>query len=205
MISKIKVANRAETIQRAAELLKKGGVIVHPTETLYGFATNALIINAIKRVDRIKERGLRESYIILVRDIDMARSLQISFDETAVKLADRHWPGPLTLVLPVSRESSLLHLAFNGAIGMRVSPDEFVRKLFTHIDFPIISTSVNISGKPPMNDITKIEAQFYNDIDLFCGRGTLPHRPPSTIATVVNNTIKILRKGAVSEEQVYAV
>jgi len=205
MISKIRKADSDENILKAADLLRKGGVIIHPTETIYGFAANALQVNAVRRVDAIKSRQFKETYIVLMRDLAMARKYNVEFDRTAEKLALRFWPGPLTMVLPASKESALIHLASLGTLAIRVSPDKFVEKLFTHIDFPVISTSVNKSGRPPLSSPEKMENQFRREVDLILERGTSVGAVPSTIIAIRNNVISVIRKGAVSEEELYGI
>jgi L-threonylcarbamoyladenylate synthase len=203
MINKIRKADTPESISKAADLLRSGGVIIHPTETLYGFAANALIPNAVRRIDDIKQRKFKETYIVLMRDKAMAQNLSIGFDRMAEKLAQRFWPGPLTLVLPIAKDSPLIYLAYLGTLAIRVSPDKFVEKLFRDIDFPIISTSVNKSGTPPLDNVLKMEKLFRRDIDLILERGVISRTVPSTIIAVRNNTVQMIRKGPISEEEIY--
>lgn len=203
MTSKIRKADAPESAEKAADLLKKGGVIICPTETLYGFSANALIVNAIRHVDTIKERKQGETYILLVKDMAMAKTFLLLFDRTAEKLAERFWPGPLTMVLPVAKESPLIHLASMGTLAVRVSPDKFLTRLFASINFPVISTSVNKSGKPPMTDPSAMEKDFKRDVDLILERGVLASKTPSTIVAIKNNTIQMIRKGVIPEEQIY--
>jgi L-threonylcarbamoyladenylate synthase len=204
MTGKLAGADLPESIERAAEVLRKGGIIIHPTETLYGFAANALLKNPIRRVDRIKKRGPHESYIVLVKDMDMAVQFGIAFDRTARKLAGRFWPGALTLVLPVSRNAPLIHLAVEGRIALRVSPDRSVRALFDQVQFPLISTSVNRSGHPPLGSPRKIQAVFGKEVDLILERGVISNTRPSTIAGVKDNVASIIRHGLITEEEIHA-
>ena len=205
MTGKTRKAADPASIAKAAELLRKGGVIIHPTETLYGFAASALIPNAIRRIDAIKERKFQDTYIVLMKDRAMVDAYHLIFDRQAEKLADHFWPGPLTLVLPVRRDSDLIHLASNGMLAVRVSPDPFVSALFTLIDFPVISTSVNKSGSAPLRDPVKMEALFRNSVERIFERGVSPEALPSTIVSSVNNVLTLLRKGAVPEEAIYGV
>ncbi|MFH0920397.1 MAG: L-threonylcarbamoyladenylate synthase [Fibrobacterota bacterium] len=192
-------------VQHAAEILRKGGVIIHPTETLYGFAANALIPSALRRVDAIKRRRAQDTYLVLLKDRAMAEDLQLTFERLADKLAARFWPGPLTLLLPVERTSPLNPLAVQGLVAVRVSPDPFVSALFGHIDFPVISTSVNTSGTSPLLDPVKIAAQFQGSVEMIFERGTYRSSVPSTLVSCVNNTLTLVRKGAISEEDLYGL
>jgi len=203
MINKLKKADKPENILKAADLLNKGGIIIHPTETLYGFAGSALMPGAIRRVDRIKGRKPGETYLLLIRDIEMALDYKVRFDRMADKLARKFWPGPLTLVLPVGKESPLFSLSRNGMVGLRVSSERSVVKLFNHIAFPLISTSVNRSGMPPLNAPRKIEAIFGREVDIILDKGVMTNKKPSTVAAVRNNTIELIRLGALPEEELH--
>lgn len=205
MISKLRKADDPLAISKAADLLGKGGIIIHPTETIYGFAANALLPNAVRRVDRIKGRKSGETYLLLMRDTAMAVDHKILFDRMAQKLATRFWPGPLTLVLPVDKESQLWPLARHGTLGIRVSSKPSIKKLFQAIDFPLVSTSVNHSGREPLRDPAKMEDAFGREVDLILEKGVLPERKASTIVAVHDNAIEILRKGAVTEKEVYGL
>jgi len=203
MISKLKRADNPVHTRKAADLLKKGGVIIHPTETIYGFTASALQGNAVRRVDRIKGRKSGETYLLLVRDIKMAQELHVLFDRTAAKLAARFWPGPLTLVLPVEKKSLLFSLSRNGTIALRVSSEKSIRDLFELIDFPLISTSVNRSGEEPLRIPEKMESLFAKEVDLILEKGVLPSRKSSTLVAIKNETIDILRPGPITEQELY--
>jgi len=203
MINKLKKADKPENILKAADLLNRGGVIIHPTETLYGFAAGALMAGAIRRVDRIKSRQPGETYLLLIRDIEMAVDYRVRFDRVAEKLARKFWPGPLTLVLPADKKSPLFSLSRNGMVGLRVSPEKTVKELFSHVAFPLISTSVNRSGLPPMNAPRKIEAIFGREVDIILDKGVLTNKKPSTVAAVRNNTVEFIRQGVIPEEEIH--
>jgi len=203
MISKVRKADSPENILKAADLLGKGGIIICPTETIYGFAANALIANAVRHIDTIKKRRAGETYIILMKDIEMAKRFNLEFDLTSEKLAKRFWPGPLTMVLPIAKESSLIHLAHMGTLAIRISSDLFLEKLFEKIDFPIISTSVNLSGKPPIESPARMEDLFRREVDMILERGLIRGKLPSTIIAIKNETITMIRKGAIPENKIY--
>ncbi|MBL8026995.1 MAG: threonylcarbamoyl-AMP synthase [Fibrobacteres bacterium] len=198
-------ADNPDSIAAAVTALKNEGVIIHPTETVYGFAANAYSLIAIRRVDKIKKRKAKDSFLLLVRDMGMAKSLGLKFDLTALKLAERFWPGPLTIILPAEREGALSHLYSDFSLAVRVSPDPFIKALFKHIDFPIISTSANISGEQVITYPEKLQSEFGEQADLILTRGTIRGNKPSTIIHVANDIIKIVREGAISESEIYAV
>jgi len=206
MRSKVQGADHPDSIKLAAEILNQGGVIITPTETLYGFTVNALMQNAIHRIDTLKDRKFKETYILLMRNREMAQTqYQIIFDRLAEKLANRFWPGPLTMVLPVEKESPLIHLASMGTLAIRVSPDPFIQALFRTIDFPIVSTSVNKSGKTPHTDPQRMEKEFGDEVDMIFERGIALKKEPSTLVAITDNVMTILRPGAITEEELYGL
>jgi len=198
-------ADEEESIKKAAAILRNEGVIIHPTETVYGFAANAYSLIAVRRVDQAKHRKAKDSFLMLVKDLKMAQSLGLKFDRTAIKLADRFWPGPLSMVLPAERNDALSYLYMDGTLAVRVSPDPFVSRLFEHIDFPLISTSANLSGEPIITYPDKLLAVFENKVDMIFIRGTIKGKKPSSIIHVNNDIIRIIREGAISESEIYGV
>jgi L-threonylcarbamoyladenylate synthase len=198
-------ADEEANVSKAAAVLKNDGVIIHPTETVYGFAANAFSIMAIRRVDQIKKRKAKESFLLLVKSMEMAKNIGVVFDETSTKLASRFWPGPLSLVLPTKKKSAIEHLYVDGTLAIRVSPDPFVKQLFDKIDFPIISTSANISGEPIITTPDKLDSEFKERVDLILTRGVIKGSKPSSIVSVKDNVVSIIREGAIPEGLIYAV
>lgn len=205
MNSKLIEAGSADGAAIAAKILRGEGIIIHPTETVYGFAANAFSLMAIRRVELAKRRKSKDSFILLVKDIDMACSLGVKFDKTAEKLAARFWPGPLTMVLPVSKTQKLNHLCHNNSLAIRVSPDPFVVSLFSLIDFPIISTSANVSGEAVLKTPEKLLEVFENNVDMVFGRGLIHAGKPSTIIAVYDNEVSIIREGVIQGKEIYVV
>lgn len=177
-------------INRAAAILKDGGVIIYPTETIYGLGGNAFDEGAVRKVFRIKGRNEGKSLIVLVKDFEMAD--QLADLGNYRELLKKYWPGPLTGVFKSKSKE--------GTVALRISPHPFVQKLFKSINFPIISTSANKSGDRSCQAIDEVKVSLgiqFQLIDFVVDFGPLPPSAPSTVVDFTTEKPKVLRPGAV--------
>lgn len=197
-----------ETIEKALEksrqTLVSGGVIVFPTDTLYGLGANALDEDAILEVFRIKKRDSNKPLSILVRDIAMAKKVAC-IDSRAETILQRIWPDSVTVIL---RKKDVVPYALTGGeenVALRVSGNVFIKQLFERIDFPLTATSANLSGEPNLlraDNIRRKFAEAQHAPDLFIDSGNLGNRLPSTIVDLTDiNRPRLVRMGAVSKEK----
>ncbi len=145
---KISVSDEGK-IREIGEIVREGGVIVYPTETVYGIGGDPFRESVVKRVIQIKERGVKEMPV-LVSDFAKAKEL-VDFDELSIRLASAFWPGPLTLVLK-RRESVKLPYELTAGkvtLGLRVPNHRLALKIIEASGGALIGTSANISGRPP--------------------------------------------------------
>jgi len=182
-------------ISEVIKILKNDGLIIYPTETLYGIGVRYDKKNLLRKIFEIKKRP-EEKTFPLIADFKHL-SLVVDFiPEAGKKLMEKYWPGPLTILLPAKKGINE-ELVSDGKIAIRVPGKSFALKLIKKLDFPITSTSANISGTPPAKTIQEVLNYFQNkDIDLIIDGGQLPGIP----STIVDATVyppKILRKGAV--------
>ncbi|MBT3689797.1 threonylcarbamoyl-AMP synthase [bacterium] len=181
--------NQAEIIKQAISILKKGGVIVYPTETAYALGADFLNKKATNKIYKIKGRGSSKELPIIVSSLSMAKEY-VKFNKLALKLARKYWPGPLTLVLETKQGKTL---------ALRKTSNKFTLSLVKKLKVPIISTSANISGKTNCFKVDDIIKQFKNNRikpDLIIDAGSLKKSKVSTIVSV-DNKLKILRRGAI--------
>ncbi|MDO8557755.1 MAG: L-threonylcarbamoyladenylate synthase [bacterium] len=189
-------------VQLASEILGQGGVMVYPTDTVYGLGTNALDERAIEKVFLIKERVKQKPISVAVKDVAMARRIAV-VSAVAEKFLARVWPGAVTVILP-KRSVAPDILTGGGPIGLRCFKNDFLEMLFSRIDFPLTTTSANISGEPPVSDIRALRAQFKNKKhlpDLIVDAGTLRPSPASTVIDITGNEPKMVRVGPVSPQE----
>jgi L-threonylcarbamoyladenylate synthase len=191
--------NNPQSHKKAASVLSGGGVIIYPTETLYGLGVLALNKESIKKIFNIKSRSYGKPVPILVRDKEMLFEF-VEVNQEASRLIDKFLPGPLTLVLRKRKNLPDLISAGTGKIAVRISRHPFVRHLFDFISEPLTSTSANISGEENLFGFNEIHETFEDKVDLIVDSGNLP---PSKGSTVIDLTVKpplIVRQGDISEE-----
>lgn len=135
------------SVKKAAEIIKKGGVVVYPTDTVDGLGANALDEKAVKKVFEIKKRDFKKPISIIVRDIEMAKKVA-SFGKDVEKILEKILLGPVTVILYKKKILPDILTGGSKKIGIRIPDCEFTKALMEKIDFPITTTSANISGKP---------------------------------------------------------
>lgn len=185
----------SQALQQSLQVLKEGGVVIYPTETLYGIGADATNDRAVEKVIRIKKRSKAKKISIAFSDLKMAKRYLV-ITKNAEKLAKAFMPGPLTLI--VENRGKL-----RRKIGFRIPDNAFVRRLIRKLDKPITTTSANISGGRELYRIKDVIKAFGGKVDLIIDAGNLKKRKPSTVFDVAEN--KILRKGPVSEKEIRAV
>jgi len=183
-----RVAPDAAGLARAAAVLRAGGIVALPTETLYGLAVATDRPDALARLSDLKERPLDAPFPVVVAGHDgpagaasllagMAPALQARFDD----LCARFWPGPLTLVLPARPGLSPELVGPRGEVGLRWSPDPAVQALLEAVGAPLTATSANLRGEPAPSRPAAVVARLSGRIDLLIDGGDLPPSLPSTV------------------------
>ena len=183
--------------EEAASLLVRGGIVLFPTDTLYGLAVDARDSDAVRRLIVRKGRDAGKAISVIRPDIK-AIETYAEVSETARGLIQKHLPGPLTLVLPI-QGNELQHLASDGTIGIRVPDDAFTRSLADVFYAPYTATSANISGQETLHDVSEILEQFgasAQSIDLVIDDGPRAGGQASSVVRIVGDKIEILRESA---------
>ncbi|MBU2578871.1 threonylcarbamoyl-AMP synthase [Patescibacteria group bacterium] len=211
-------------IQKAIEILKKGGIIIYPTDTCYGIGVDATNKEAIKKLINLKGRNFGKSISIIVKNFKMANEIG-KFNYQTKKLFKKYLPGPLTLV--IKKKKSIYQLpniltAGKKKIGIRMPDNKIALELVKKFNKPITATSANISNKSECYSMQEILKQFKKNInprihflacssryarsrsaaeiekiDLILDTGKLLKIKPSTVVEVVGDKLKILRQGPI--------
>jgi L-threonylcarbamoyladenylate synthase len=192
--------NNPESPQKTASVLRNGGVIIYPTETLYGLGALALNEKSVENVFIIKGRSYGKPIPILVKDKEMLIEFA-EVNERASTLINKFLPGPLTLVLRKRKNLPDLITAGTGKAAVRISRHPFVRHLFDFISEPLTSTSANISGDENLFSFDEIHKVFNGKVDLIVDSGNLPPSKGSTIVDLTVNPPLIVREGDISKEE----
>jgi L-threonylcarbamoyladenylate synthase len=181
----------------AAEVIQAGGVVVYPTETLYGMGVNAWNPKALARVRAIKHRDAASPILVLVHDETALLGLIDGIPEAARSLMFRFWPGPLTLVFHAAAHLPPELTSGRGSIGVRISSSPLCRRLTALCASPITSTSANISGNTSPRSVADIERELGPGVDLYLDGGTIAAGLPSTVLDLTGPRPVVLREGAV--------
>jgi L-threonylcarbamoyladenylate synthase len=190
-------------IEEAVSVLRAGGVIAMPTDTLYALAASARAAAAVRRVFQIKGREAGKPLPLFVADIEMAEQIAL-LDKTARRLAERFWPGALTIVLPKRPEFASLALAGGETVALRVPAHAVAIAVLETLDGPITATSANRSGGPDPDTAAEVRRQLGNDVDLVIDAGACPAGVASTIVDCTRAEPEIQRQGAVDAATIAA-
>ena len=209
----------ASAIKKAVNVLKRGGVLVYPTETAYGLGCDFTNKKAREKIYKIKGRKASKKLPVIVGDMRMAKRY-VKFDKASEKLAKKYWPGAFTMVLPCTpvgtaqcavrfirtehcsvRTVRAISKKYFSTIALRISNHKIARLLAKKLGRPIVSTSANISGKGNCYSVEEILKQFKRKKykpDLILDYGKLTKRVSSTVIAVEEGKVKILRQGGIS-------
>ena len=194
-----------EELKIPAKIIKKGGIVIFPTETVYGIGTNGLDENAIRKLYEVKQRPLNKPISLLVNNIEMVEKIAKNITEVEYKLIERFFPGPLTIILEKRDIVPDILTSNTNTVGIRMPSGEIAKKLIEFAGVPIATSSSNISGKPSGTNIADIKKDFEGKVDCFIDNGESELGIPSTVIRIIDNIPHILRQGAISEEEIRKV
>ena len=197
----MKVNCDLEGIAKAVKMVENGGVIVFPTDTVYGIGCNPYNKEAIQKIYNIKSREETKSLPVLVYSIEIASAI-VKFDEYSKKIAEKFWPGPLTLILKLKDMKLKNSLNLGEKIALRVPNNTCALELLKRCNL-LIGTSANISGEEPYTDASKCYENLVG-FDLFVDGGKILGSP-STIIEIDNGNLEIKRQGILTKEDILKV
>ena len=192
-------------IARAAELIRRGHVVAIPTDTFYGLAANPFDRAAIEKVFAIKGRSKSAPLLLLIDSVEMARELAAELPPKFHRLAQRFWPGPLTIVVEASAKVPALVTGETGRIGLRVPAAAIPRVLAKQAGLPLTGTSANRTGKKACSTAQEVQRCLGESLALILdGRPSAATRP-STVVSVRRDSWELLREGAILREEITTV
>lgn len=185
------------TLRDAASVLRAGGLVAFPTETFYGLGAAGLSAQAVRRVFAVKGRPESKPLLLLVDSVAMLDTIVSRIPPAARPLMARHWPGPLTLVLPARDTVPEAVTAGTGTVGVRLPAHPVARALVAALGEPVTAPSANPSGAPPPTTAAEVLGHFDGVIELILDGGPTPGGEPSTVVDATVDPPRILRRGAV--------
>ena len=204
MLDKI-LSDVQQQVEMGISILKQGGIVAFPTDTVYGLGACANIPQAVKRVYRVKERPQNMALPLLLAHTSQISEVAELVPQIAWLLADKFLPGALTIVLYKSNSVSDIITAGGKTVAVRVPAHPVPVALAQGLGAPIVGTSANLSGKPSALTAGEVYSQFGNNIDLVIDGGRCPGGIESTIVDVTGETPVVLREGAISREELKQV
>jgi L-threonylcarbamoyladenylate synthase len=194
-----------EAISRAASALRQKKLVIFPTETVYGLAADAFDAGAAARVFAAKHRLLTEALPVQIEDKNDIKKVAESVPAAGMKLIERFFPGPLTLVLKKHANIPEIVTANGPNIGVRMPSHPVALALLWEFGCPIIATSANISGGLDPTTAADAVAQIGEDVEIVLDAGPAQFGQASTVVDVTGNTPRILRVGALPVEEIISV
>jgi L-threonylcarbamoyladenylate synthase len=196
---------QVDHIARVADLLRAGEVVGIPTDTFYGLAANPFDITAVEKVFAIKGRPKSNPLLLLIDSIQTAESLGVDLPPAFRSLAGHFWPGPLTIVVKATPKLPPEVTAFTGTIGLRFPRAAIATALASAIGLPITATSANLSGQPDCASAAQVQKMLGDRLPLIVDGGPSLVNRPSTVVSVVDGTLHVIREGAISKAEIEGV
>jgi L-threonylcarbamoyladenylate synthase len=197
-------APQRDAIQEAAKWILNGGLVSIPTDTLYGLAADPFSREAIARVFAVKGRAAERALPLIAADAAQVTSRLGSLPSMGQRLAEKFWPGPLTLIIAAPAALAPDVTGGTGTVGVRVPADLIARSICAEARRPITATSANLSGEPATADPDRVERTLGDRIDLLIDAGTTRGGAPSTIVDVTGAEPRLVRAGAIAWDDIDA-
>lgn len=200
-----KIIHINEELNKPAEVLRNGGTVIFPTETVYGLGANALDPDAVKKIFVAKGRPSDNPLIVHIDDFEKIYDLVEEVPENAKKLADAYWPGPMTLIL---KKKSIIPDEVSAGletVGIRIPRDKIARKLIELAGVPVAAPSANLSGSPSPTTFNHVMNDMYGRVDVIIEGEKAEVGLESTVIDVTGEVPTILRPGGITPNMIKAV
>ena len=195
----MKVNCNGKGIEKTAQIIEKGGIVIFPTDTVYGIGCNPYNENAVKKIYKIKSRTKLKSLPVLAYSLDIIKEITL-IDEFTEKIIEKYWPGPLTLILELTDQKLKKSLNLGNKIAVRIPDSKCTLKLLEKCRL-LVGTSANISGNSSYTNPDECIKNIKN-YDIFLNGGTITSKGESTIIEIENEEIKIIREGELKIEDI---
>jgi L-threonylcarbamoyladenylate synthase len=189
--------------EKCASIVKRGGVVIFPTDTIYGIGCDPYNDAAVERIFRIKGRDEKKPLPVLAYSTQDAEKL-IALGRTGMALAKKYWPGALTIVAPITDNNRISPMVTAGSMNLaaRVPANRCVLLLLKHCKY-LVGTSANLSGQKSLKSVKEVLGSKLAGFDALLDGGTVEKGVESTIVDVAGATPKVVREGAIKAEEIY--
>lgn len=194
-------SNINEIAEEIVSYLKEDKVGAIPTETFYGLAANPFSEKAVKKIFYLKKRPPNKPILLLIGNLEQLSLIVKDVPPLAEKLISKFWPGPLTIIFRAKESIPPLLTANTGTIGVRLSSSLVVRKICEVFEAPITGTSANISEGAPLRSAEEILNEI-PEVDFVLDGGKLQAKAPSTVVSVIENKLFLIREGIIPFEKI---
>lgn len=204
MNTKVKILDEGnldvEIIKEAGEIIRNGGLVAFPTETVYGLGANALDSEAVEKIFKAKGRPQDNPLIVHIAEIKDMKPLVIDISSVSFKFIQNFWPGPMTVILPKSSIIPDITSASLDSVGIRMPSNVIARELIKAAKVPIAAPSANVSGKPSPTDVDRCIEDLNGKVDLILGGSMCDIGVESTVIDCTVSPSCILRPGGITLE-----
>ncbi|MFQ5855220.1 MAG: L-threonylcarbamoyladenylate synthase [Anaerolineae bacterium] len=198
--TKVASAGTADNLQLAADILETGGLVAFPTDTVYGVAAHGFLADAIERLYKVKERPYTKPIALLVADAGDLRRVARRIPEGAWQLANRFWPGALTLIVPRAVDLPAILTAGGDTVAVRMPDHPVALAVINAAGAPLATTSANISGSPDPITAGDVLRDLGGRIELILDGGACPGGVPSTLLDLTTEPPMVRRVGPIDRE-----
>ena len=195
----LKVDCNDEGIEKTFQVIENGGIVIFPTDTVYGMGCNPYNVNAVEKIYEVKSREKIKPLPVLAYSLDTVKQIA-RIDTFTEKIIKKYWPGPLTLILELTDKKLKKSLKLDNKIAVRIPDSKCTLKLLKKCGL-LVGTSSNISGNPSSTDPKECLKNIIN-YDIFLNGGTITSKGESTIIEIENEEIKIIREGVLKKEEI---
>lgn len=185
--------------ERIISELKKGNLVIMPTDTVYGIVADATKEETIKKVFEAKERSFNKPLLVLVSDKKMLEKVVSEISPKTEEIISKYWPGPLTILFPKKEKVLDILTASSPYIAVRMPNDERLLNIIRKVNRPLISTSANITSKETITEVSQIEDKMQEKISYILDGGVVKNEA-STIIKIENDKIEILISGFLADK-----
>ena len=201
----LKDVNNYEDMDNAAKVIKDGGLVLFPTETVYGIGANAFNDDAVKNIFVAKGRAQDNPLILHIANLEMLDEIAENISELEYRLMDAFWPGPFTIIL--NKKKGIANEATCGGdtVGVRMPSNRIAYELIKRAGVPIAAPSANISGRPSGTNLEDIIEELRDKVDFIIDGGESEIGLESTVVRVIDGEIKILRPGKITKEDMIKI